>query len=297
MEFTVQPDQNGELLSRVLHSEADDVPSRVIKEAIKTRSIKVDGKRIGEDVPLCAGQRVQVFWSKSYLKTLERRETLPIIYEDAHILVLDKPAGLICQSEQGQATGNNALDMVKKYQEQKGKDPDMIHLCHRLDVMTGGLLLFALDEETYEAALKAFEDRTIKKVYTCEVKGCPSRKEALLTGWLRKDEKIARVSITDYKASGSQMIETEYRVLQPGETSLLEVNLLTGRTHQIRAHLAHIGHPILGDDKYGDRELNRTLGIRYQRLWATRLFFHADGALSYLNGKTITTNYPYGGTK
>ena len=111
--------------------------------------------------------------------------------------------------------------------------------------------------------------------------------------FLRKDAQISRVSVTDYPARGSMEIVTAYRVIQGGKNAKLEVELITGRTHQIRAHLAHIGHPILGDDKYGDRVLNRELGVKRQQLWATRLVFHAEGALSYLNGKTFSVKCPF----
>ena len=110
---------------------------------------------------------------------------------------------------------------------------------------------------------------------------------------LRKDAQISRVSVTDYPARGSMEIVTGYRVIQGGEHALLEVELITGRTHQIRAHLAHIGHPILGDDKYGDRMLNRQLGIKHQQLWATRLVFEAEGALAHLNGRSFSVACPF----
>ena len=111
--------------------------------------------------------------------------------------------------------------------------------------------------------------------------------------YLRKDAQISRVSVTDYPARGAMEIVTGYRVVKPGEHALLEVELITGRTHQIRAHLAHIGHPILGDDKYGDRLLNRQLGVKRQQLWATRLVFRVEGVLSYLNGRSFAVKCPF----
>ena len=114
-----------------------------------------------------------------------------------------------------------------------------------------------------------------------------------MQAYLRKDAQISRVSVTDYPARGAMGITTAYRVIRSGEHAVLEVELITGRTHQIRAHLAHIGHPILGDDKYGDRQLNRQLGIRRQQLWATRIVFQAEGALSYLNGRSFSVDCPF----
>jgi len=161
-----------------------------------------------------------------------------------------------------------------------------------LDVQTGGLLLFTKDDDAFSSALEAFSKRTFQKYYTCRVKGCPARHEAVIRAYLRKDAQISRVSVTDYPARGAVEIATAYRVLERGEHAVLEVELITGRTHQIRAHLAHIGHPILGDDKYGDRLLNRRLGLKKQQLWATRLVFQSEGALSYLNGREFTVPYP-----
>ena len=114
-----------------------------------------------------------------------------------------------------------------------------------------------------------------------------------MRAYLRKDAELSRVSVTDYPARGALEIVTGYRVMEPGEYARLEVELMTGRTHQIRAHLAHIGHPILGDDKYGDRALNRQLGLRRQQLWATRLVFHVDGVLAELDGQTFTVKCPF----
>ena len=177
--------------------------------------------------------------------------------------------------------------------QRQGEKTDRIRLCHRLDVQTGGLLLLTKDDAAYEAAREAFEQRTMEKFYTCRTKGCPAKREAVMHAYLRKDAQLSRVAVTDYPARGALEIITGYRVLEPGEYARLEVELMTGRTHQIRAHLAHIGHPILGDDKYGDRALNRRLGLRRQQLWATRLVFHAGGALAYLDGKAFTVDCPF----
>ena len=160
-------------------------------------------------------------------------------------------------------------------------------------MQTGGLLIFTKDEASYEAALEAFEKRTMEKYYTCRVKGCPAKQKAVMHAYLRKDAQLSRVAVTDYPARGALEIVTGYRVLEAGEYARLEVELMTGRTHQIRAHLAHIGHPILGDDKYGDRALNRKLGLKKQQLWSTRLVFHASGVLAYLEGKSVSVDCPF----
>jgi len=294
MEWLVSNQGNGLPLSEYIRRCVDDVPQRVIREMIQKRDIKIDGTRIQGDVPLQEGQTLTLYWPRSYLLTLMSPDMLPaVVYEDTHVVILDKPAGLLSQSESLYSIGNNALDLMRKELKRRGEPAEELVLCHRLDVMTGGLLVFAKDSESAEILLSAFENRTIEKTYVCDVKGCPSQRSAVLDAWLRKDEKAALVSVTDYPARGAVPIRTGYTCLSPGPYARLQVQLYTGKTHQIRAHLAHIGHPILGDDKYGDRDLNRKLGIRHQRLWSTRLIFHTEGCLSGLNGKIIETAYPY----
>ena len=216
-----------------------------------------------------------------------------IVFEDEHVLLVNKPQGIASQNEDDPLSGDSALTRTIAYLKEKNEKTDHVHLCHRLDVQTGGLLLIVKDDESYESAVQAFTDRTVRKYYTCRVKGCPSRREEVMRAHLRKDAQISRVVVTDYPARGSLEIVTAYRVIEPGECARLEVELITGRTHQIRAHLAHIGHPILGDDKYGDRMLNRQLGLRRQQLWSTRMVFYAEGALAYLNGRSFSVQCPF----
>ena len=296
MQMIVPQEKDGLMLSQLLIQTAGDVPLWAVREAIKKRDVRLDGVRITGDVRVQAGQEVRVFWPKSVVAAKPQKKALPlpeIVYEDEHVLLINKPQGIASQNEDDPLSGDTALTRVKAYLESAAKSTDQLHLCHRLDVQTGGLLLFAKDDEAFDSAMAAFSERSFQKYYTCLVKGCPAKREAVMRAHLRKDAQISRVSITDYPARGSLEIVTAYRVIQPGDNAKLEVELITGRTHQIRAHLAHIGHPILGDDKYGDRTLNRMLGVRRQQLWATRLVFHAEGALSYLNGRTFTVKCPF----
>lgn len=295
MQFIVSDKQDGHLLSALLREAAPDMPLWAIKEAMKRRDVRVDGVKTGDDMRVRAGQEIRAFFPKNALgdSSDERLPFPQIVFEDEHVLLIDKPQGLPSQNEDNPLSGNTALTRALAYLRSAGEKTDHVHLCHRLDVQTGGLLLFVKDDAAYEAALKAFSERTNQKFYTCRVKGCPAQREAVMRAYLRKDAESARVSVTDYPARGAQEIVTAYRVLEPGEVSRLEVELITGRTHQIRAHLAHVGHPILGDDKYGDRALNRRLGIRRQQLWATRLVLHAGGALSYLDGRCFEISCPF----
>lgn len=293
MQFTVTPDKDGMMLSRLLLQLAD-VPQWAVKQALKNRDVRVDGERVTGDVRVREGQQIRAYWPKEAVASWgQSKPGLPIVFENEHVILINKPQGLQAQNDENPLSGDSALTRVIAMKREAGEKTDSIRLCHRLDVQTGGLLLLTKDDAAYEAARKAFEARTMEKFYTCRVKGCPARKEAVMRAYLRKDAELSRVSVTDYPARGALEIVTGYRVMEPGEYARLEVELMTGRTHQIRAHLAHIGHPILGDDKYGDRALNRQLGLRRQQLWATRLVFHADGVLAELDGQTFTVKCPF----
>lgn len=295
MQFVVSNQQDGLMLSIVLRQEAPSVPIWAIKEAMKKRDVRIDGCRIDKDVRVYSGQMIKVFFPKSAVTEREKKE-LPfpqIVYEDEYVVLMNKPQGIPSLNEDSPMEGDTALTRMAAYLKASGFDVQNLHLCHRLDVQTGGLLMFVKGDEAFEDAKEAFSRRTMQKYYTCRVKGCPAKHEAHMMAYLRKDAEISRVAITDYPARGAMPIETAYRVIESGEYAKLEVELITGRTHQIRAHLAHIGHPIIGDDKYGDRSLNRKLSIRKQQLWATRLVFYTEGVLSYLNGRVFTVECPF----
>ena len=294
MQIRVPKEKDGLMLSRLLMQVAADVPAWAVREAIKKRDVRIDGVRISGDVRVSEGQEIRVFWPKSVIQAEKRELPAPeIVYEDAHVLLINKPQGIPSQNEDRPFEGDSALTRSLAYLATHGEKTDCVRLCHRLDVQTGGLLLLTKDDAAYEAAVEAFSARTFQKFYTCRVKGCPAREQETMHAWLRKDAQLSRVAVTDYPARGAQEIVTAYRVLEHGAHARLEVELITGRTHQIRAHLAHIGHPILGDDKYGDRALNRQLGLSRQQLWATRLVVHASGALAYLEGRSFSVACPF----
>ena len=290
MRFIIGPEEDGMLLSAALARHVEGVPRWALRAAFRAKDVKVDGRRAGEGDRVHEGQEVRAFFPKEAL----RRPALPqelVCYEDGRLLIVNKPQGLACVS--GDPAGDTVLTRAAALLRERGES-DALLPCHRLDVNTGGLLILARDREAQEAVREAIGRHEIEKTYTCLVKGCPARREAVLRSWLRKDAVASRVSVFDSPAHGAEAIETRYRVLSEGEVSRLEVGLVTGRTHQIRAHLAHIGHPILGDDKYGDRQLNRRMGVTRQRLWATRLrFAMTDGPLAALGGTEVTAEAPF----
>ncbi len=291
MQFVVKAKEDGMPLYAVVAEHAQGIPRWAVKAAFKSKDVKVDGKRAEKDLRVSAGQEVRVFFPREALVKERPLEAERIRYEDQHILIVEKPQGIACEGEED-TIEKRARTLLRA----RGFEGD-VYACHRLDVQTGGLVILAKDADSREAMRSAFEAHEIRKTYTCLVKGCPARPEAELHAYLRKDAALSRVSVTDDPLHGSVPIITAYRVTVPGDpVSQLEVDLVTGKTHQIRAHLAHIGHPILGDDKYGDRTLNRRMNRTAQCLWATGLrFLMKTGLLAGLNGLEVSVPFPFEG--
>ena len=210
-----------------------------------------------------------------------------LVYSDANVLAVDKPSGLPTAEADG---GPDTLEARLKALY------GTAYPLHRLDVNTTGLVLFARTEQARDELLSAFEKRQVHKTYHCVVKGVPSPKEAFCTAYLQKDAQKARVTVYSGPRPGAKEIQTAYRMLaSKGGESLLAVDLYTGRTHQIRAHLAHLGHPLLGDDKYGDRDWNRARKVCLPRLCAVELSFSlpTTSPLAYLNELRLTAQPPW----
>ena len=204
-----------------------------------------------------------------------------IAYIDHNIIAAVKPQGLQTAAADGEGDSLEAR-LAAAYGE--------AYPAHRLDVNTEGLVLFARNRKALYGLTEALEQRTIRKFYRCTVKGCPEKKEDTLTAYCVKDADNSYMRVYDRPVQGGRDMVTKYRVIsRRRDRSVLEVELITGRTHQIRAHLAHIGCPILGDDKYGDREFNKANKKYAQALRSVRveLHFPEESPLSYLEGKVI----------
>ncbi len=242
---------------------------------IKNKEIKVNGVKVGKDIPLKKGDEV------SYFLTPKQREksAYRILFEDENFLIVDKESGVNAEAVYA--------DLQRKCE---------CYFIHRLDRNTQGLMAFARTKKAEEALLKAFKDRRVEKEYHAAVWGTPKTDGANLTAYLKKEAEGAFVKVFDSPREGAEKIVTEYALeesfsIEGEKISVLAVTLHTGKTHQIRAHLAHIGLSIVGDMKYGDSEKNRRFKVERQRLVAKRLRFNLNCEFSYMVKHTFTSNF------
>ncbi|MCD8371980.1 MAG: RluA family pseudouridine synthase [Clostridia bacterium] len=243
--------------------------SFVFSRLLKNKDIKVNGVRAGCDVPVKVGDEV------IYYTTAQQEAALShtVVFEDENILICDKPDGVSAEALASELKG--AAVPV-----------------HRLDRNTKGLMVFAKTEQVEQALKEAFKQQKIQKTYLALCKNSFAVNAKTLCGYLKKDAKSSSVIISDKPKNGFVSIQTEYKILKTkDDVALVRIVLHTGKTHQIRAHMAHIGCPVLGDEKYGDRVLNKKYGSKRQCLVAKQLKFSLGGSLSYLNGKIFTSSY------
>lgn len=269
--ITFKARRNGKLSEEILDHFNGAASYPLVMKLIRKKDVKINGRRTGKDEQVIAGDEISVYAEI----TDERAEKT--IYEDENILVLIKPKGI---------TSEDFYELIKK----KRKNARFIH---RLDRNTDGIMIFALNDTAEKELLKGFKDRTFKKYYITKAAGTFDKKEGTLAAYLIKNAEKAEVKIFDEPKSGAEKIITKYKVLSEGDGfSVLEIELVTGKTHQIRAHLAHVGHPVIGDGKYGYKSINDRFKEKSQVLTAykTQLFFDKESPLSYLSGKTFEIN-------
>lgn len=241
------------------------LPGWVLREAFKRRGVRVNGDRCGSDAMTQARNVIRLYVDEKYLSG-----ECAVLYEDGALLAVEKEAGLPVDVDQGGIGEDTVLARIRRAYPGA-------RLCHRLDTGTGGVLIAALTDAAYERVLAAFKQGEVEKRYECIIKGTLEPVQSVLRGYLRKDASTSHVTIYDQPVHGALEIETRYRMIESyDDASRLEVDLITGRTHQIRAHLAHIGHPVAGDDKYGDRAFNREIGAKYPLLWCTRMVIFGE---------------------
>ncbi len=255
-----------------------------LRKLFDKKDVKLDDKRIDRNSPLKAGQTL-----KLYIQTEE--QTLDIVYEDDTVLLVNKRPGISVEPDKN--GGITLTDLCAQHVRKENPDVFPPRACHRLDHRTCGLCLFAKTEEATEILQNVFKERTLRKEYTCLVRGMMKPPQATCKAWLLKDHEQAKVTILDHKAPGAKEIITAYETLEAGPISRLKVHLITGRTHQIRAHLAALGHPVLGDDLYGDRDFNKANKARTLKLCATDLQLDTKGKIPGLDNREFHIDPPF----
>lgn len=305
-EITIGKNDAGQRLDRFVGKAVPLLPESLLQKYIRLKRIKVNGKGAKRDYHLISGDTVQLYINdefferpreeNSYLKISTPR--LHILYEDNHLLLVDKKPGVLCHSA-GKWDYNTLIANIQAYTYQKGEwnprgeNAFAPALCNRIDRNTGGIVIAAKTAEALRIMNQKIKDREIEKYYLCIVHGKPSPAEGTLSGYIFKDAKKNQVYVKHQPEPGAKLSQTKYRVLQTKNgLSLVECELLTGRTHQIRAQMADAGWPLLGDGKYGSERKNKQFGeTSGQALYSYRLLFRFttdSGALSYLNGKEFS---------
>lgn len=302
--ITINRNDAGQRLDKFLSKAVKGLPTSMMYKYIRLKKIKVNRARTEPGYLLREGDELQLFIRDEFFETPERDvdalyrivPKLEIVYEDDNLLLLNKRPGVLVHEDSG--AGENTLILhVKAYLAQKGEyDPRAERsfapaLCNRIDRNTGGIVIAAKNADALREMNERIRQDEVGKFYYCVAHGRMPRREDTLHGYLKKNAADNLVEVADDERPGWKEIITKYRVLdERNGLSLLEVELVTGRTHQIRAHLAHIGHPLLGDGKYGVNRADRERGYKYQALYAHRLVFRPcgrGGLLDYLDGKSF----------
>ena len=280
-----------------------DIPMSLLYKSIRMKKIKVNRKRAENNTVLCEGDTIQCFLAEEFFEKRTNTHSfesitphLDIVYEDENIMLLNKRPG-VSVHEDDKGSTNTLITHIQAYLYQKGEySPESEQsfapaLCNRIDRNTGGIVIAAKNAEALRVMNEKIKYREIDKFYLAAVHGTPKPESATIKGYLLKDEKTNTVKVFDKNPPrGAKEIITKYKVIaKNSDTSLIEVELLTGRTHQIRAHMSHIGHPLLGDGKYGINREDKTKGYKYQALYSYRLRFSfnkdTETVLDYLDGK------------
>ena len=301
--FIISENDANQRLDKFLQKAVPLLPKSLLYKSLRTKRIKLNGKRAEISTRLSPGDVVSLYLNdefftpdKSAYDFLSAPSQLSILYEDGNILLLNKPAGL-CVHEDNDYSPDTLIRRIQHYLYEKGEfSPEKENsftpsLCNRIDRNTSGIVIAAKNAESLRILNERIKARELKKFYLCVVSGILSPKEATLKAFLLRRPNESLVHVFDSPKSGARTILTKYKVLSYSkENTLAEVELLTGRTHQIRAHFAHICHPLLGDGKYGDNAVNRKYGQKYQLLCSYKLTFafsDTDHLLGYLNGRTF----------
>lgn len=303
-EFVINKNDAGQRLDKYISKSFASMPQSLMYRYIRTKRIKLNGKRAEISTRLTEGD-VLAFYvnddllcpSKPKYDFLSAPAKLNIVYEDSNIILVNKPEGLIVHPDNNEYR-DSMIMRIQHYLYDKGEYEPLKEasfkpaLVNRIDRNTGGIVIAAKNSEALRILNEKLKNREIDKYYLCIVHGVPKKKQDILTAQLEKFEDHNIVSVTKNKTENSRVIKTQYSVVAVnGNLSLLKIKLLTGRTHQIRAHMASIGYPLLGDGKYGFNNADKKRGFSHQALWSYKLTFsfkESGGMLDYLNGKSFS---------
>lgn len=299
--FTISEKEAGVRLDKFVSKAAPTLPKSLLYKAIRLKNIKVNRKRAEISTRLVSGDVVDMYINDEFFEPaapkydfLSAGDRLDIVYEDENILLADKKQGLIVHPDKNEYH-DTLIGRIQKYLYEKGEyDPGEENsfcpaLANRIDRNTGGIVMAAKNPAALRVLCDKIKSREIDKYYLAVCHGTPKQREAVLEGYLEKNEDKNQVFVLKKPAPGAKLAKTHYRVAAAGNgLSLLEIKLLTGRTHQIRAQMASIGHPLLGDGKYGRLAEDKRAGFKHQALYSYRLKFEFTkdgGILDYLNGR------------
>jgi len=300
-EFTISKNDAGQRMDKFITKAIPKLPSSLLYKYIRLKRIKLNGKRCEISTRLSLGDLVQCYVSDEFFEAEEKRpefmlapSSVDVVYEDENILLINKPAGLLVH-EGDQWCADTLIARIQHYLYKKGEyDPKKENsfvpsLCNRIDRNTCGIVIAAKNAATLRVLNDKIKDRELEKKYLCVVKGVPKKQSGLLEHFLIKNEKTNTVEAHREPKPGAKTAKTKYRVLSSRDgMSLCEAELLTGRTHQIRAQFAAMGHPLIGDTKYGKAKDGR--GFTWQALCSYKLTFRFEEDaehLAYLDGKTF----------
>ncbi len=308
--LTINKNDSGQRLDKFLQKRFKTLPKSLMYKYIRKKCIKVNGKKCDIQTMLKEGDVLTFYIKDEFFEGAEQKSyeflkapnKLSIVYEDENIILIDKKPGVIVHPDKSYHF-DSLVSRVQHYLYDKGEyDPEHDKafapaLVNRIDRNTGGIVIAAKNAESLRLLNLKMKTRELEKFYLCLLHGKPKHDEDILHGYITKNESKNKVAVLSKPAEGAKEIRTKYKILDfDGKYSLAEIELLTGRTHQIRAHMASIGCPLLGDTKYGKNK-KAPDGFKYQALYSYKLRFDFSedaGILNYLNGKEFAVeNVPF----